>query len=60
VAGVLRAAKLAFDALAAISPRWVVTGVLKIETIKIIAENEQVLRGFYGGAVYRFVAFLYS
>ncbi|MEL6722465.1 MAG: anthranilate synthase component I family protein [Pseudomonadota bacterium] len=54
VVGTLRADKSAFDALAAIFPGGVVTGAPKIETIKIIAENEQVPRGPYGGAVGRF------
>ncbi|MEM6406542.1 MAG: anthranilate synthase component I family protein [Pseudomonadota bacterium] len=54
VVGTLRADKSAFDALAAIFPGGVVTGAPKIETIKIIAENEQAPRGPYGGAVGRF------
>lgn len=54
VVGILRADKSAFDALAAIFPGGVVTGAPKIETIKIIAENEQSPRGPYGGAVGRF------
>ncbi len=54
VVGTLRADKSAFDALAAIFPGGVVTGAPKIETIKIITENEQAPRGPYGGAVGRF------
>ena len=46
--------KDAFDVLAAILPGGVVTGAPKIETIKIIDENEATPRGIYGGAVGRF------
>lgn len=54
VVGLLQPSKTAFDALAAIFPGGVVTGAPKIETIKIIHENEQQPRGPYGGAVGRF------
>jgi anthranilate synthase component I len=46
--------KDAFDVLSTILPGGVVTGAPKIETIKIIAKNEKVPRGPYGGAVGRF------
>jgi anthranilate synthase component 1 len=46
--------KSAFNLLASIFPGGVVTGAPKIETIKIIAENENAPRGPYGGAVGRF------
>ena len=54
VVGLLQADKNAFDVLSAILPGGVVTGAPKIETIKIIAHNEQLPRGPYGGAVGRF------
>ena len=54
VVGNLRDDKTAFDALAAIFPGGVVTGAPKIETIKIINDNENAPRGPYGGAVGRF------
>ena len=46
--------KTAYDVLASIFPGGVVTGAPKIETIKIIAQNENTPRGAYGGAVGRF------
>ncbi|HBF07270.1 MAG TPA: anthranilate synthase component I [Gammaproteobacteria bacterium] len=42
-----------FDTLASLFPGGVVTGAPKIETIKIIDENEHLPRGPYGGAVGR-------
>lgn len=54
VVGFLRADKNAFDVLAAILPGGVVSGAPKIETLKIINENENAPRGPYGGAVGRF------
>ena len=54
VIGTLRDDQSAFDALAAIFPGGVVTGAPKIETIKIIGDNENAPRGPYGGAVGRF------
>jgi anthranilate synthase component I len=42
------------DVLACILPGGVLTGAPKIETIKIIANNEKEPRGPYGGAVGRF------
>ncbi len=54
IVGILNDDKDAFDVLAAILPGGVLTGTPKIETIKIIAENEKVPRGPYGGAVGRF------
>lgn len=44
----------AFDLLASLLPCGVVTGAPKVETIRIIAENEKTPRGPYGGAVGRF------
>ena len=41
------------DVLACILPGGVLTGAPKIETIKIIADNEKAPRGNYGGAVGR-------
>lgn len=43
----------AFDTLASLFPGGVATGAPKIETIKIIDENERLPRGPYGGAVGR-------
>lgn len=43
-----------FDLLASIMPCGVLTGAPKIETMKIIARNEDHPRGPYGGAVGRF------
>lgn len=43
-----------FDILSAICPGGVLTGVPKIETMKIIDTNEKEPRGPYGGAVGRF------
>ncbi len=54
VVGFLDNNKDAFDVLATILPGGVVTGAPKIETIKIIDENESTPRGPYGGAVGRF------
>ncbi len=54
VVGFLAKNKNAFDVLATILPGGVVTGAPKIETIKIIDENENAPRGPYGGAVGRF------
>ncbi|MDM8566051.1 anthranilate synthase component I family protein [Candidatus Halobeggiatoa sp. HSG11] len=54
VVGFLDNSKNAFDVLATILPGGVVTGAPKIETIKIIDENENMPRGPYGGAVGRF------
>jgi anthranilate synthase component 1 len=54
VVGFLRNDKNAFDVLAAILPGGVVSGAPKIETLKIIDENESSPRGPYGGAVGRF------
>ncbi|HHB91884.1 MAG TPA: anthranilate synthase component I family protein [Thioploca sp.] len=54
VVGFLNNTKDAFDVLATILPGGVVTGAPKIETIKIIDENESTPRGPYGGAVGRF------
>ena len=54
VVGLLQSDKTAFDVLAALLPGGVVTGAPKIETIKIINDNESTPRGPYGGAVGRF------
>jgi len=54
IVGTLRKGKTAFDVLSIILPGGVVTGTPKIETIKIIDENENTPRGPYGGAVGRF------
>lgn len=54
VVGILNEGKNAFDVLECILPGGVVTGAPKIETIKIISENENKPRGPYGGAVGRF------
>jgi len=54
VVGSLSKDKTAFDVLSVILPGGVVTGTPKIETIKIIDENENTPRGPYGGAVGRF------
>lgn len=43
-----------FDLLAAILPGGVLNGAPKIESVKIIARNEKLPRGPYGGAVGRF------
>ncbi len=54
IIGLLRPDKSAFDVLEAIFPGGVVTGAPKIETIKIIDDNENMPRGVYGGAIGRF------
>jgi anthranilate synthase component 1 len=54
IIGLLDEDKNAFDVLATILPGGVVTGAPKIETIKIIDENENTPRGIYGGAIGRF------
>ena len=54
VIGELRDDRNLFDVLATILPGGVVTGAPKIETVKIINENEKAPRGPYGGAVGRF------
>lgn len=54
VIGVKSRDKTGFDVLRAILPGGVVSGAPKIETVKIIAENEHIPRGPYGGAVGRF------
>lgn len=54
IVGELRKDKDSFDLLAGIMPCGVLTGAPKIETMKIIARNEQHPRGPYGGAVGRF------
>ncbi|MCK5925411.1 MAG: anthranilate synthase component I family protein [Methylococcales bacterium] len=54
VIGLLSSDKSAFDVLSAILPGGVVTGAPKIETLKIISENESTPRGPYGGAIGRF------
>ncbi|HET7673492.1 MAG TPA: anthranilate synthase component I family protein [Candidatus Saccharimonadales bacterium] len=54
IVGELRPDKDSFDLLAGIMPCGVVTGAPKIETMKIIARNEKIPRGPYGGAVGRF------
>ncbi len=54
IIGELREDKDSFDLLGAIMPCGVLTGAPKIETMKIIARNEQSPRGPYGGAVGRF------
>ncbi|MCI5149828.1 MAG: anthranilate synthase component I family protein [Candidatus Electrothrix sp. MAN1_4] len=54
IIGSLLPDKSAFDVLETILPGGVVTGAPKIETIKIISENEKSPRGPYGGAVGRF------
>jgi len=54
VVGDLAEGKDAYDALSTILPGGVVTGAPKIETVKIIEENESLPRGPYGGAVGRF------
>lgn len=54
IVGELAAEKTVYDLLAAILPGGVVTGAPKIETMKIIHQNESTPRGPYGGAVGRF------
>ncbi|HEX5797247.1 MAG TPA: anthranilate synthase component I family protein, partial [Candidatus Saccharimonadales bacterium] len=54
IVGELRPDKNSFDLLSGIMPCGVLTGAPKIETMKIIARNEQYPRGPYGGAVGRF------
>ena len=54
VVGQVATDKDSFDVLATMLPGGVVSGAPKIETIKIIAENESLSRGPYGGAVGRF------
>jgi len=54
VVGIKSRDKNCFDVLKAILPGGVVTGAPKIETVKIIDENEAQPRGPYGGAVGRF------
>lgn len=54
IQGELSNGATAYDLLAAIMPGGVLTGAPKIETIKIIAQNEKEPRGPYGGAVGRF------
>lgn len=54
ITGELRQQNDSFDLLAGIMPCGVLTGAPKIETMKIIARNENHPRGPYGGAVGRF------
>jgi anthranilate synthase component I len=54
IVGILQKDKDCFDVLACILPGGVLTGTPKIETMKIIARNESLPRGPYGGAVGRF------
>ena len=54
ITGILEENKTAFDVLSSILPGGVVTGAPKLETIKIIHNNEKEPRGIYGGAVGRF------
>ncbi len=54
IIGQLRDDLDSFDLLASICPCGVLTGAPKIETIKIIDQNETEPRGPYGGAVGRF------
>ena len=54
VVGKVAAPFNSFDVLSIILPGGVVTGAPKIETIKIIEQNEKQPRGPYGGAVGRF------
>lgn len=54
IVGEMRPENDSFDLLASIMPCGVLTGAPKIETMKIIARNEQQPRGPYGGAVGRF------
>jgi anthranilate synthase component 1 len=54
IIGEISAGKDSFDVLSTILPGGVVTGAPKIETLKIIEENEKQPRGPYGGAVGRF------
>ena len=51
IVGLLDYDKDMFDAVRGILPGGVLTGAPKIETIKIIHENEKVPRGPYGGAI---------
>jgi anthranilate synthase component 1 len=53
ITGIKRPDKDAFDVLAAILPGGVTSGAPKIETLKIIADNEKAPRGPYGGGVGR-------
>lgn len=53
ITGEMRPENDCFDLLASIVPCGVLTGAPKIETMKIIARNEQEPRGPYGGAVGR-------
>jgi anthranilate synthase component 1 len=54
IVGRLKKGTTHYDVLSCILPGGVVTGAPKIETIKIINENESRPRGPYGGAVGRF------
>jgi anthranilate synthase component 1 len=54
ITGDMRPENDSFDLLASIMPCGVLTGAPKVETMKIIARNEKVPRGPYGGAVGRF------
>lgn len=54
IVGEIAEDKNSFDVLSIILPGGVVTGAPKIETLKIIEENENRPRGPYGGAVGRF------
>ena len=54
IVGQLLPNKTSFDLLSSLLPGGVVSGAPKIETIKIIANNEKQPRGIYGGAVGRF------
>ena len=54
IIGILGKDKSMFDVLSTILPGGVVTGAPKIETIKIINENEKNPRGVYRGAIGRF------
>ncbi len=54
IIGKLKKNRTSFDLLKSLMPGGVVTGAPKIETIKIIDNNEQEPRGPYGGAVGRF------
>ena len=54
IVGEISPDKNSFDVLSIILPGGVVTGAPKIETLKIIEENENRPRGPYGGAVGRF------
>jgi anthranilate synthase component 1 len=54
ITGEIREDKDAFDLIESIMPCGVLTGAPKIETIRIINNNEQSPRGPYGGGVGRF------